>query len=157
MLSNHLNFFPLKNSLQWQSVLVKEFVKRLSLLPPLQTVNSMREHCLMMCLCLVAQTWHHMGTMNIFWVTNQLLFKKFTFKTRTAKHWFLKMKPRWRPGLESRETKRSVVTWAFKWWNWGRGDAPLGDRTEGRESVMAQSWKLKLALKINAGETRALK
>lgn len=57
--------FPLRNSSQWQSAFVNVFVKCLSLLPPLQTVNSMREHCLMMCLCLVIQTWHHVGTMNV--------------------------------------------------------------------------------------------
>ena len=77
---------------------------------------------------------------NTSWVTNQPLFQKFTFKTRTAKHWLLKPKAGWRGGLECREATRSTVTWVFQWWSWEGGDAPLGAAAAGGESVTVPLW-----------------
>lgn len=57
--------------------------------------------------CLVAQIWLG-GYCKYLPSDKWTTFKKFMFKTRTAKHWLLKMKPGWRVGLESRDAKRSA-------------------------------------------------
>lgn len=57
--------------------------------------------------CLVTQIWPG-GYCKYLPSDKWTTFKKFMFKTRTAKHWLLKMKPGWRAGLESRDTKRSA-------------------------------------------------